>query len=103
MNQEARYIRTAIDISGSEYLKEMDAVDRRTRVTRIDTEGKVLYDSGNDAETLEDHSKRPGIKEALAEGTGEDVRMSGTVGKEMYYYAILLEDGLGSSRCKNNG
>ena len=93
VNQEARYIRTAIDISGSEYLKEMDAVDRRTRVTRIDTEGKVLYDSGNDAETLEDHSKRPEIKEALAEGTGEDVRMSGTVGKEMYYYAILLEDG----------
>ena len=93
VNQEARYIRTAIDISGSEYLKEMDAVDRRTRVTRIDTEGKVLYDSGNDAETLEDHSKRPEIKEALVEGTGEDVRMSGTVGKEMYYYAILLEDG----------
>lgn len=93
VNQEARYIRTAIDISGSEYLKEMDAVDRRTRVTRIDAEGKVLYDSGNDAETLEDHSKRPEIKEALAEGTGEDVRMSGTVGKEMYYYAILLEDG----------
>ena len=93
VNQEARYIRTAIDISGSEYLKEMDAVDRRTRVTRIDTEGKVLYDSGNEAETLEDHSKRPEIKEALAEGTGEDVRMSGTVGKEMYYYAILLEDG----------
>ena len=93
VNQEARYIRTAIDISGSEYLKEMDAVDRRTRVTRIDTEGKVLYDSGNDAETLEDHSKRPEIKEALAEGTGEDVRMSGTVGKEMYYYAIVLEDG----------
>lgn len=93
VNQEARYIRTAIDISGSEYLKEMDEVDRRTRVTRIDAEGKVLYDSGNDAETLEDHSKRPEIKEALAGGAGEDVRMSGTVGKEMYYYAILLRDG----------
>lgn len=93
VNQEARYIRTAIDISGAEYLKEMDEVDRRTRVTRIDEDGKVLYDSGNDAETLEDHSKRPEIKEALASGTGEDVRMSGTVGKEMYYYAILLRDG----------
>ena len=28
----------------------------KTRVTRISTEGKVLYDSGNDAETLENHS-----------------------------------------------
>ena len=93
VNQEARYIRTAVDISGPAYLKEMDGVDIRTWVTRISTEGKVLYDSGNDAETLENHSKRPEVKEALANGTGEDVRVSGTVGKEMYYYAILLQDG----------
>ena len=91
VNQEARYIRTAVDISGPAYLKEMDGVDIKTRVTRISTEGKVLYDSGNDAETLENHSKRPEVKEALANGTGEDVRVS--VGKEMYYYAILLQDG----------
>ena len=90
VNQEARYIRTAVDISGPAYLKEMDGVDIKTRVTRISTEGKVLYDSGNDAETLENHSKRPEVKEALASGTGEDVRVSGT---EMYYYAILLQDG----------
>ena len=93
VNQEARYIRTAVDISGPAYLKEMEGVDIKTRVTRISTEGKVLYDSGNDAETLENHSKRPEVKEALASGTGEDVRVSGTVGKEMYYYAILLQDG----------
>lgn len=93
VNQEARYIRTAVDISGPAYLKEMDGVDIKARVTRISTEGKVLYDSGNDAETLENHSKRPEVKEALASGTGEDVRVSGTVGKEMYYYAILLQDG----------
>ena len=93
VNQEARYIRTAVDISGPAYLKEMDGVDIKTRVTRISTEGKVLDDSGNDAETLENHSKRPEVKEALASGTGEDVRVSGTVGKEMYYYAILLQDG----------
>ena len=93
VNQEARYIRTAVDISGPAYLKEMDGVDIKTRVTRISTEGMVLYDSGDDAETLENHSKRPEVKEALASGTGEDVRVSGTVGKEMYYYAILLQDG----------
>ena len=93
VNQEARYIRTAIDISGPEYLKEMDSVDAKTRITRISAEGTVLYDSGNDAETLENHSKRPEVKKALANGVGDDVRVSGTVGKEMYYYAILLQDG----------
>ena len=39
----------------------------------------MLYDSGNDAETLENHSKRPEVKEALANGTGEDVRFSITL------------------------
>lgn len=93
VNQEARYIRTAIDISGADYLKEMDEVDRLTRVTQIAEDGSVLYDSGNDAETLENHRDRPEVKEALKSGEGEDIRLSGTVGKEMYYYAILLEDG----------
>lgn len=73
VNQEARYIRTAVDISGPAYLKEMDGVDIKTRVTRISTEGKVLYDSGNDAETLENHSKRPEVKRRLQV---EPVRMS---------------------------
>ena len=35
VDQEAHYIRTAIEISGPAYLKEMDEVDRGTRVTRI--------------------------------------------------------------------
>lgn len=93
VDQEAHYIRTAIEISGPAYLKEMDEVDRGTRVTRISAEGEVLYDSGQDGETLEDHSKRPEVKQALESGVGEDVRMSGTVGKEMYYYAVLMDDG----------
>lgn len=93
VDQEAHYIRTAIEISGPAYLKEMDEVDRGTRVTRISAEGEVLYDSGQDEETLEDHSKRPEVKQALESGVGEDVRMSGTVGKEMYYYAVLMDDG----------
>ena len=30
---------------------------------------------------------------ALESGSGEDIRVSGTLGKEMYYYALLLDDG----------
>lgn len=93
VQQEARYIRTAINISGAEYLEQMDEVDVRTRVTQIAQNGEVLYDSQRDGSTLENHGSRKEVKEALGSGEGEDVRMSDTVGREMYYYALLLDDG----------
>ena len=43
--QEAGYIRAAIEISGEEYFGTMDKVSKRTRVTWIDKDGKVLYDA----------------------------------------------------------
>lgn len=93
VRQEAKYIQAAINISGAQYLEEMDGVDWTTRVTQIDENGDVLYDTRRDSSTLENHSRRKEVREALAEGEGEDVRMSDTVGQEMYYYALLLDDG----------
>lgn len=96
LQQEAKYIRTAINISGTEYLEQMDLVEVETRVTRIDTDGSVLYDSRREdgtGTTPENHAGRKEVKGALAKGSGEDVRRSATVGKDMYYYALLLEDG----------
>lgn len=93
VRQEARYIQAAINISGSQYMEEMDGVDGSTRVTQIDENGDVLYDTRRDGSTLENHSGRKEVREALATGEGEDVRMSDTVGLEMYYYALLLDDG----------
>ena len=93
VRQEAKYIQAAINISGADYLEEMDGVDWTTRVTQIDENGDVLYDTRRDSSTLENHSGRKEVREALAEGEGEDVRMSDTVGQEMYYYALLLDDG----------
>ena len=95
VRQEAKYIQAAINISGAEYLEEMDGVDWTTRVTQIDENGDVLYDTRRDSSTLENHSGRKEVREALAEGEGEDVRMSDTVGQEMYYYALLLDDAQG--------
>ena len=90
--QEAEYIRAAIDISGEEYFGTMDKVSRRTRVTWIDKDGKVLYDTGNDQETLANHKSRKEFKEALANGSGQDIRMSDSKGQEMYYYALKMDD-----------
>ena len=36
VKQEAKYICTAVNISGTEYLEQMDNIDESTRVTRID-------------------------------------------------------------------
>ena len=52
VKQEAKYICTAVNISGTEYLEQMDNIDESTRVTRIDESGNVLYDSRRDADTL---------------------------------------------------
>lgn len=93
VRQEARYIQTAVNISGSEYLAEMNEVDLSTRVTQVDRNGEVLYDTMRDESELEDHSQRNEVQEAFERGEGEDVRMSDTLGTEMYYYAILLDDG----------
>ncbi len=96
LQQEAKYIRTAINISGTEYLEQMDLVEVQTRVTQIGTDGSVLYDSrradGTDS-TTENHAGRQEVKDALSKGSGEAVRHSATIGKDMYYYALLLEDG----------
>ena len=90
--QEAGYIRAAIEISGEEYFGTMDKVSKRTRVTWIDKDGKVLYDTGDDQETLANHKSRKEFKEALANGSGQDIRMSDSKGQEMYYYALKMDD-----------
>lgn len=93
VRQEARYIQKAIEISETQYLEQLDEVDVDTRVTRIGTDGNVLYDSRRDESTLDNHKDRVEVRAALKNGTGEDVRMSDTVRKELYYYAVLLDDG----------
>lgn len=96
VQQEAEYIKKAVAIAGSDYLnelKDLDEVDVETRVTWIDENGDVKYDSKRDATTLENHASRPEIKAAVRDGSGADIRTSGTLGQQMYYYAVSLEDG----------
>ena len=51
----------------------------------IDPAGDVLYDSTEDAVTLQNHKNRPEIKAAHKNGTGQEVRRSMTMSKEMFY------------------
>ncbi|MHB0741899.1 ATP-binding protein [Peptostreptococcus anaerobius] len=91
VKQEAKYIQEAVNIAGPQYLESIDNVDKNTRITKIDKDGKVLYDSQG-RKDLENHKTRKEVVEALKNGYGEDVRRSETIGKNMYYYALLLND-----------
>lgn len=93
IRQEADYICAAIDISGKAYLEQMDAVRKNTRVTLIDPEGNVRYDSKEDEVTFQNHKNRPEIQKAIKNGSGQDIRESDTLNQEMFYYAVRLKDG----------
>lgn len=62
------------------------------RLTLIQPDGTVLFDNEHPG-ALENHLNRPEVQQALAAGTGADRRMSETLGKTAYYYAVQVEDG----------
>ena len=93
VRQEASYIRTALEVSGAQYLEQLDSAGAQTRITYIDQDGNVLYDSQGGEASLENHKERKEIREALEKGSGEDIRMSDTVGAELYYDAIRMQNG----------
>jgi two-component system phosphate regulon sensor histidine kinase PhoR len=93
LHQEANYITTAVNLAGDEYISSLDNSEITTRVTLINADGTVQYDTEKDASTMENHKNRPEVREALEYGTGQDTRKSDTLGKDMVYYAELLNSG----------
>lgn len=61
------------------------------RLTIISADGTVLGDTA--ADPTDDHSDRPEVEQALASGTGEDVRYSATTGVSTLYVARTFPDG----------
>ena len=58
------------------------------RVTIIETDGDVAYDSKYDAFSLDNHISRPEVNSALASGTGYHIRrLSSSDGKQYFYSA----------------
>ena len=65
----------------------------RFRVTWIDSDGTVLFDTQVDQGTMENHADREEIREALETGVGSAVRTSSTLTEQTYYEAQKLQDG----------
>ncbi len=92
---ESEYLQAGMETSGEDYFSRLDQnvlKENRSRITLIAPSGEVLYESSTD-EAMENHKDRPEVQAALANGTGEDSRMSKTFSAQTYYYAVKLEDG----------
>lgn len=74
-------------------VKDYQAKLDNMRITLLDTEGHVLYDSDVDANVMDNHAERPEISDAYASGEGYAIRESDTLSQNTYYYAILLDNG----------
>jgi len=62
--------------------------NRTLRITLINPDGTVLYDSQvPDNTNMENHLFRPEIQKALKDEMGSDIRVSKTTGVKYYYYA----------------
>lgn len=94
VREEAEYISLAIEETDGACLSyDLSKLSSASRITLLDSDGTVLFDSLEPAEKMENHSNRPEFQQALKIGRGETVRYSDTLSKQTFYYALLLEDG----------
>lgn len=63
------------------------------RITVIAGDGSVLFDSNADAASMENHEERPEIRAAFESGEGSGTRLSETLDKNLFYYAVRTDDG----------
>ncbi len=86
------------EIAGFEFLDDTElqkfiftqARISRTRLTIVDTSGKVIYDTEKEAETMELHRYRPEINQALSGEVSSVIRWSDTLKKKMLYVAVPI-------------
>ncbi len=78
----------ALDGTASEDLKK-----NGIRITWIEEDGTVSYDSMQDKNLMDKHLDREEIQEAMLYGEGESMRRSSTSSEHTFYYATKLANG----------
>lgn len=91
LDRELSLAAEAVMESGIGYLERLETDD--LRLTLVDTDGTVLYDTNANAAAMENHANREEIREAFVSGTGESSRYSSTLTEKTIYRAALLDDG----------
>ncbi len=94
---EAGFLARALENEGIGYFDGFDNKNNRlagnNRITWIDKNGTVLFDSRADASQMDNHADRDEIKTAMKEGKGMSTRYSKTLTEKTMNYAIRLSDG----------
>ena len=90
MEQEAAYVSRGLEGTGVDYFAGLAASQR---LTWVDDDGTVLYDSAADPASMENHLDREEIAQALQTGEGRSEHLSTTVLEKTLYYAVRLDDG----------
>ena len=91
LRNELEYLAPNVERDGLGYLERLG--DGQNRLTLIDADGTVLFDSDADPAQMENHADRPEVIQAIAEGAGESSRYSETLTEKAINCAILLENG----------
>lgn len=89
--REAEFLAHAVENEGIEYFDDLNGMDNR--VTLIDKNGTVLFDSKADASLLDNHAGREEIRSAMETGKGVSVRYSATLAEKTVNFALRLSDG----------
>jgi two-component system phosphate regulon sensor histidine kinase PhoR len=62
------------------------------RVTIIDNSGRVIGDSDEPSNSMENHSNRPEVRDAEIADVGSSIRFSKTIQKDLFYLAIAVNE-----------
>lgn len=90
--KEAEYICYALENIGEEYLANDLGRLTTSRITVIDPQWEMVYDSEPERER-ENYRELEEFQEAAEKGTGEALRFSRLLSRQTFYYAVKLENG----------
>ncbi|NCC16411.1 MAG: histidine kinase [Clostridia bacterium] len=91
LRNQAIYVGAGIEVGGLDYLAQMQK--HSDRVTWIDENGKVLFDSKVNPEKMDNHKEREEVAAAFENGEGFSQRYSTTLAEKTVNYALRLENG----------
>lgn len=91
LSNEAEFLALAVENEGITFFDDFDS--KNNRVTLIDKDGSVLYDSVADAGRLDNHAEREEVKDAMKDGKGISIRYSKTLTEKTMNYALRLTNG----------
>ncbi|MCM1159505.1 MAG: ATP-binding protein [Clostridium sp.] len=91
LENEAEYLSQAVEKEGVRFFDGF--VKQNNRITLVDTDGNVMYDSEAETKNLDNHADREEIGEAMENGMGRSIRYSQTLTEKTVNYAVRLSDG----------